>query len=74
MNSYAVEQRMRMIDFLLASYGYVAPRYLADYFGISKPQSSLDFRLYNEQNPGNMTYLHGTMCWCATDVFKRAYP
>lgn len=72
--NYAVEQRLRMIDFLLANYGSVAPKQLADYFGVSKPQASLDFRMYNSLFPGNMVYLHATLCWYTTTEFKRVYP
>lgn len=72
--TYAMEQRLRMIDFLLANYAYVAPRQLADFFGISRPQASLDFALYNKLHPGNMMYLHATLSWYVTPEFKRVFP
>lgn len=72
--TYAIEQRLRMIDFLLANYGSVAPKQLVDFFGISKPQASVDFRMYNSRAPGNMIYLHATLCWYTTASFKRVYP
>lgn len=72
--TYAIEQRMRLIDFLLANYGSVAPRQLSDFFGVSKAQASLDFRMYNTLNPGNMIYLHPTLCWYSTTEFNRVYP
>jgi hypothetical protein len=72
--TYALEQRLRLIDFLLASYGFVAPRQLVDFFSISKPQASLDFAMYNKTYPGNMVYAHSVLNWQATAAFKRAYP
>jgi hypothetical protein len=72
--NYALQQRLRFIDFALQAYGYVAPRYLCNFFGVSKPQGSLDFKLYNELHPGNMIYQHATLHWIATPTFKRMYP
>lgn len=71
--TYAIEQRLRLIDFLLANYACVAPRQLVDFFGISKPQASIDFSMYNTLHPGNMTYLHAALSWYATTEFKRVY-
>ncbi|MBO2580276.1 hypothetical protein I6M29_22350 [Shewanella algae] len=71
--NFAVEQRMRMIDFLLAHYGAVGRDQLVDYFGISTAQDTRDFRLYREKAPGNAVmdtvskkYIQGT-------GFKRIY-
>jgi hypothetical protein len=71
--AYAMEQRLRFIDFLLFHYGHVAPRQLVDYFGISKPCASLDFAKYAELHPGNMEYVYTTLRWEKTKEFQRAY-
>jgi hypothetical protein len=39
-HTYAVEQRLRLIDFLVAQYGHVNRSALCDYFGISEQQAS----------------------------------
>ena len=54
--NYAVEQRMRFIDFLLAEYGYINRSGLIEYFGVSVPQASADFKHYLELAPQNMEY------------------
>jgi predicted DNA-binding transcriptional regulator YafY len=72
--TYAIEQRMRLIDFLLANYASVGPRHLIDYFGISLPQATRDFALYNELHPSNMVYGSSEKSWLATADFKRVYP
>lgn len=74
MLSYAVEQRMRLIDFLLANFGYAARRHLVDYFGISEPAASRDLTDYEEMFPGNMRYSASDKCHLATETFKRVYP
>lgn len=72
--NYAVEQRLRFVDFLLVHYHRVGRRQLCDYFGISEPCASLDFAKYNELHPGNMEYDFTTRSWVPTPGFKRAYP
>lgn len=72
--NYAVQQRLRLIDLMLGHFGYAGPQQISDYFGISRPAASLDFTKYNELNPGNAYYNHSTLCWIASDDFKRAYP
>lgn len=70
--NYAVKQRLRMIDFLLAQYGTVSLSALEDYFGISHPQASRDFKAYLERAPGNMV-LAPSKKYIKTDTFKRAF-
>lgn len=72
--NYAIEQRMRTIDFLLAHFGYAARRHLVDFYGLSKPQASLDFATYNDLNPGAMVLDGHARCWIATESFTRLYP
>ena len=46
--NFALEQRLRFIDFLLDHYGRLNRGALVDYFGISVPQASIDIRTYQE--------------------------
>lgn len=71
--NYAVQQRIRMIDFLLKHYGYMQREMLLDYFGISMPCASRDIRDYNEQAPGNTTYNPRAKRWERSTTFKPLY-
>ncbi len=53
---YAVEQRLRLIDFLIKHYGTLNRDALMDYFGISQPQASRDIADYIALAPGNIEY------------------
>lgn len=71
--NYAVEQRLRLIDFLLAHYGEVARSQLVDFFGISEPQATRDFRAYKELAPNNLTLNESSKKYNKLDTFKRVY-
>ncbi len=73
-NTYAREQRLRMIDFLLANYGSINRTAIEDYFGISKPQATNDFRTYMQQAPGNMIYCSRHKSYIKLPGFTRCYP
>lgn len=73
-NSYAIEQRLRLIDFLLHQYGTVNRSALTNFFGISMPQAAHDFKTYREQAPGNMVYAPRDRCYVRTNCFERAWP
>lgn len=53
---YAIEQRLRFIDFLVHHYGSINREALTDYYGISTPQASLDIKEYIGLAPGNLEY------------------
>jgi hypothetical protein len=53
---YAIEQRLRFIDFLVAHYGSVNRAALVDYFGISLPQASHDIGDYMKIAAENIVY------------------
>jgi len=72
--TYAVEQRLRMVDFLLAHYGTVNRAALCDFFGISVPQASLDFRAYLDLAPLNMRYDAQAKTYRRGERFVRQYP
>lgn len=70
---YAVEQRLRLIDFLLMHYGSIGPEQMVDYFGIGPATATRDFSLYRQQNPGNAVFDPSTKLWIRGVFFKRAY-
>ena len=72
-NTYAVEQRLRLIDFLLHHYGQINRGALMDYFGISMPQASMDLRNYFALAPSNATYSKSLKTYLKSASFKRVY-
>ena len=72
--TYAVEQRIRMIDFLFATYGFVRREAIMDYFGLSIASASLDIQRYIKMAPGNIAYNTNAKRYQATSEFKRLYP
>jgi len=71
--TYAIEQRLRLIDFLLEVYGYVNRKALEDYFGISTPQASHDFKSYMKCAPDNMIYDTSSKRYIRTTTFQRRW-
>lgn len=53
---YAIEQRLRFIDFLADHYGEVNRKHLEDFFGISTPQATKDFKEYMKIANDNIRY------------------
>ena len=70
---YAIEQRLRMIDFLVDNYGYVNRNMLMDYFGISIPQASKDFSMYIKMAPDNIRYSNTEKTYKKNPEFKRIW-
>ena len=70
---YAQEQRLRLIDFLLASYGDVGRAELMDFFDVGPACATRDFRLYCEQAPENCILDRSTKRYLRSKQFKRAY-
>lgn len=71
--NYAVEQRLRFIDFLLAQYGNINRSALVNYFGISEPCATRDFREYKNLAENNMTYDLTDRTYYKTNNFKRIW-
>jgi len=71
--NYAVEQRLRMIDFLVHTYGHIGRGALIDYFGIGVACATRDFRTYKDLAPGNIIYDIGKRRYYKTQEFKRLY-
>lgn len=72
-HTYALEQRLRLIDFLLAHYGIVNRSTLMDYFAISTPQASLDIREYLRIAPRNAEYDKSAKTYRRCAGFVRKY-
>lgn len=71
---YAVEQRLRLLEFLVVHYDSVGRDQLIDYFGISAPQATRDFRMYKELAPGNLLFDDAAKKYKKSHLFKRIYP
>jgi hypothetical protein len=71
--NYAIEQRLRLIDFLLEHYGHVGRPELCAFFGISLPCASNDIAAYNEANPDNARYDFKSKRWVRSATFKPRY-
>lgn len=71
--NYAVEQRLRLIDFLVAHYDSVGREQLVDFFGISLPQATRDFREYRRIAPGNLIFDDSAKRYRKSLNFKRMY-
>lgn len=71
---YAIEQRLRLVDFLLLQYGTVNRSALERYFGISTPQASKDLSDYIKMAPNNMVYDVKAKTYRRGAGFKAVYP
>jgi hypothetical protein len=72
--TYAVQLRIRMIDFLFAQYGWMHREAIMDYFGVSIAQASLDIKTYMNIAPQNIVYNLNAKRYEATQNFTRVYP
>jgi len=66
-------QRLQFIEFRLLWEGHVNRSDLIEAFGISVPQSTLDFRAYLERAPGNMDYDKRLRHYFPTAMFKPVF-
>lgn len=71
--TYAVEQRLRLIDFLLHHYGSVGRAELMDYFGIGEATATRDFALYHKIAPKNALLNGSSKRWVKSDTFERIW-
>jgi len=70
---YAVEMRLRFIDFLMHHYGTLNRSAIMDFFGVSMPQAALDIRTYVEIAPGNMIYDKSAKTYRRSEHFTRVW-
>ncbi|MBW2644578.1 MAG: hypothetical protein JRE23_00110 [Deltaproteobacteria bacterium] len=70
---YAIEQRLRMIDFLLGEYGYVNRGAIMDFFGIGPATATRDFTAYKKLQPGMVVYDGGNKAYYRTQTFQKKW-
>jgi hypothetical protein len=70
---YAIEQRIRFIDFMLAHYEYINRQHICDFFGVSEPTATRDFALYKSLRPTNMCLDNSSKNYMKTTAFKQIY-
>jgi hypothetical protein len=71
--AWSALQRLQFIEFRLLWEGHVNRSDLMDAFGISVPQSTLDFREYLERAPNNMEYDKRRRFYYPTPVFRPVF-
>lgn len=71
--NYAQEQRLRFIECMLAYYGRIGRREVCDFFGVSEPTATRDFRQYSEIAKGNIVMDRSSKSWLRSASFKRVY-
>lgn len=70
---YAIEQRLRFIDFIVHHYGRINRSIIMDYFGISMPQASRDIQDYVKLAPENLLYDTNAKTYVQGVNFKRFF-
>lgn len=71
--NYAIEQRLRFIDFCLSHYGHFNRLTLIEFFGISLPQATLDIKAYLKLAPANAMYDKTARSYLRAAKFKHVY-
>lgn len=69
----ALLMRLQFIECMLFHYDRINRGVLADYFGLSIPQASLDLNLYLELAPANMEYDKSGRAYRRTATFERLW-
>ena len=67
--SYAVEQRLRLIDFLLRQYGHINRSALIDFFGIGERTATRDLKAYLKIAPKNAARMPADQTYHRTMAF-----
>jgi len=67
--NYAVEQRLRLIDFLLYRYGSVGRDELIDFFGIGPATATRDLAAYSKKAPNNAVINPSSKRWVKLETF-----
>lgn len=66
--------RLQFIECLLACYGSINRSTIMDYFALSAPQASRDFRVYLQLAPGNAVYDPAARVHLRGGGFVRLWP
>ena len=72
--TYAMEQRMRFIDYLLFHYGNLTRKHIIDFFGVTSATATRDFALFNELYPGQLRLNSITKHYVPTPKYTRIFP
>jgi hypothetical protein len=70
----ALLMRLQFIESLLAHYGHLNRSVLMDFFALSAPQATRDFRVYLELAPGNAVYDPAARVYLRGGGFARLWP
>ncbi|MBV5340271.1 MAG: WYL domain-containing protein [Deltaproteobacteria bacterium] len=68
-----VERRLEFIESRLLWESKISRKDLVDYFDISIPQATKDFKMYQEKAPGNISYDKSAKQYIATVEFEPVY-
>lgn len=72
--TYAMEQRMRFIDFVLFHFGHITRKHLIEFFGVTSATATRDFALFHELYPGMARLNHITKLYVPTKEYSRIFP
>lgn len=67
------QERLRFIEFCLYHFGEINREHIAEYFGMSLVQASLDIREYSKLAPRNVYYDKSTRRYVYTELFERKF-
>ncbi len=71
--SYAVEQRLRFIDFIVDEYGRFNRSTVMRFFGVSQVTATRDIKQYQESAPLNINYSLSKRAYFKSDTFEKVY-
>lgn len=71
--NYAVEQRMRFIEFIVDNFEFVRPAHVSEYFGLASAQATRDISMYSRLAPNNIFYLPSEKKWVKKNNFDLSY-
>ena len=70
---YAMEQRLRMIDFLVDTYGYINRSVIMDYFDVGSATVTRDSTEYQNIRPDNLIYSVKEKRYYKSNNFERLF-
>lgn len=68
--NYAVAQRLRFIDRMLAYYGHIGRPEICDFFGLGEAQATRDLKMYEQLCPANMIFNNSSKRWEKAHTFN----
>lgn len=64
------QARMRFIDFLLCTYGWITCHHVMEYFKVSESEALVELYHYAELTTGNIAYHEERKCYVSDDTYK----